>query len=167
MINYNILLSRLLGVRRAALRPGITAAARACCPICQPEGPRPGRDPALSVAVAESGKLLAWCHKCQVDGDVILRHIGIQQSASTRAKVKAKQPEHDPGCWISAAAAADALESAVVIMLNGKYHGDQERVLDASFIVHERLNIFKAAVRDACRADARSRGRGEGERRVS
>lgn len=159
MINYNILLTRLTGVRRAALRPGITEAHRACCPLCQAEGPRPGRDPALSVAVAETGKLLAWCHKCEKPGDEILRHIGIQQSASTRAK--AKQPEHDPGpgCWISAAAAADALGMVVVQVINGSYHNDQERVLDAVCKVHQRLETFKSACRDAMRADGRKERR--------
>lgn len=163
MINYNILLSRLLGVRRAALRPGITEAHRACCPLCQAEGPRPGRDPALSVAVAESGKLLAWCHKCQVDGDVILRHIGIQQSTKSTSQHAKAKPEPSPADWISAAAAADALEDAAVQAINANYHyhadHDQERVLEAVFMVHQRLEMFKSSVRDACRADARKERR--------
>lgn len=154
MSDYEALLSRLLGVRRASLRAGLVKAHRACCPICQPEGPRPGRDPALSVAQSDTGRLLAHCHKCETPGHEILRHVGIQQVAGTHTR--AVLLEHDPGCWISAVAAADALEAVVVQAINGNYHDDQELVLDSVFKVHQRLEMFKAAARDAMRSERRA-----------
>lgn len=159
MINYNILLSRLLGVRRAALRPGLTASHRACCPLCQSEGPRPGRDPSLSVSLSESGNILAWCHKCEKPGHEILRHIGIQQSTKSTSQHAKAKPEPSPADWISTAAAADALGMVVVQVINGSYHNDQERVLDAVCKVHQRLETFKSACRDAMRADGRKERR--------
>ena len=65
MSRYDHFLSRLAGVRKAPARAGIARAHRACCPVHQPEGPRAGRSPALSVAESESsGAVLLHCHAC-------------------------------------------------------------------------------------------------------
>ncbi len=68
MSKIDIILPRLAGVRKAPARAGVVQAYRACCPAHQPEGPKSGRSPSLSVAEAENGAVLLHCFAgCSVD----------------------------------------------------------------------------------------------------
>lgn len=62
MSKIDIILPRLAGVRKAPCRAGVVQSYRACCPVHQPEGPKPGRSPSLSVAESVSGGVLLTCH---------------------------------------------------------------------------------------------------------
>lgn len=154
MGNYDTALSNIVGSRRVPPRADQVRAHRGYCPICQPEGPRPGRQAGLSVSETQLGKSLAWCFKCETPGHEILRALGVTPGHQDQAGT-AREPS--PGDWISVAAAADALEDAVVKTVNGKYHGDQEAVLDALADFHELINLFHAVVRSAMRQDAKRR----------
>lgn len=147
--------SRLSGVRRVPPRHGQVLAARAFCPACQPEGARPGRQPALSIAATNDGVFLAHCFKGCEPAEIFAA-VGLgaadlfPQPCSTNGRpITPRAPES----WASAAALADAVCDAVVELLAAE--GDAR--IDAASAAVRAAQGFRGAAREAMRQGGKRR----------
>lgn len=112
MSALDLILPRLTGARKAPARDGIVRAFRACCPAHQPEGPRPGRSPSLSVAEAENGAVLLHCFAgCSVDE--IAAAVGVELTELFPGGGEGGGIAGGPGGWAGVAALLDAAGDAV------------------------------------------------------
>lgn len=140
MSKIDIILPRLSGVRKAPARAGIVQAYRACCPAHQPEGPRPGRSPALSVAWSESGGVLLHCFAgCSVDE--IAGAAGVELTDLFPDGGNGPGIPGGPAGWASVAALADAVADAAADVTVGS--------ADAYFALTGAVARFRVAVRQA------------------
>lgn len=146
-MNYDILLSRLAGVRRAPPTSGCSRAHRAFCPVHQHEGARPGRTPSLSVSEKTDDSVLVHCHAgCSVQE--VLGAVGLQLSDLYPARtLTGRKGNSGPREWASAAALADALTDAAARVVVGE--------LEAFEDLARAAENFKTAAWRAFRADER------------
>lgn len=151
MSAYSMLLSALRGVRRAAPRAGQVEAHRACCPVCQPEGPRQGRDPALSLSLRADETVLIYCFKSECAPAEIAQAAGLEVSDLFPPRDTAGRGHGGPGAWASAAALAERLADAAIRAAMG----DPEAVWE----VQRAADDFRRAAREAMRRDARAGAR--------
>lgn len=150
-MSYDTLISRLQGVRRAPAKADCARAHRACCPIHQHDGPRPGRWPSLSTGEKHNGGVLINCHRGCSTAEVVAA-VGLKMSDlfPPRAVVGGKG-NGGPAEWASAAALADALVDAAVRVTVG----DIEQFVE----LQQAAARFKAAAWAAFRADSRTKRR--------
>lgn len=142
MGKIDIILPRLLGVRKAPGRAGIVQAYRACCPVHQPEGPKPGRSPSLSVAESVSGAVLLNCFRaCSLDE--ITGALGVNPADLMPDSGDGLGIPGGPSGWASAAALADAVADAAADVTSGN--------VDAYFALTGAVARFRAAARHAMR----------------
>lgn len=146
-MSYDVLLSRLQGVRRAPARAGCVRAHRACCPVHQPEGPRPGRTPNLSVSEKFDGGVLVFCHAgCNTAG--VVETVGLRMLDLFPPSLRHHgEGNGGPREWASAAALADAVVDAAALVTVGGI--EQFETLEQA------AEEFKAAAWAAFRAEAR------------
>lgn len=143
MSKIDIIIDRLAGVRSTPARPGVSRAWRACCPAHQPEGPRAGRSPALSVAESNDGAVLLHCFAGCEAGE-IAGALGLEL-ADLFPGGEGRGIAGGPAGWLSVAALLDRAEHAVSLAAAG---GSWWDALDA-------VGAAKSAARAAARADAR------------
>lgn len=157
MTAYDDVVTRISGTRRVSPRTGQSRAHRGYCPVCQPEGARPGRQPSLSIAERDDGRVLAHCFKGCARGDEILRGLGIHDGGGGGG-AKKLAPYDDGGDWISASAAAAALHHAAARLIN-KCYGlgviDRDDALDEVLAVFVQADRFQDAAREAMRGAGR------------
>lgn len=145
MNGMDTIISRLAGVRKAPVRAGIVQAYRACCPAHQPEGPKPGRTPALSVAETEAGGVLLHCF-AGCTADAIAGAVGIDLSDLMPGGGSGPGIPGGPAGWASAAALADAVADAAAEVTAGN--------IDAYAALTSAVARFRAAARQAMRGSA-------------
>lgn len=143
MSKIDIILPRLAGVRKAPARAGIARAYRACCPACQPEGPKPGRDPSLSAAETEAGGVLLTCFKVGCSFNEITGSVGVDPSELFPDSGNGAGIPGGPAGWASAAALADAVADAAADVTAGSVEAYAEL---ASAVAR-----FRTAARQAMR----------------
>lgn len=147
MDKIDIILPRLAGVRKAPCRAGIVRSYRACCPAHQPEGPKPGRSPSLSVSLSESGGVLLTCHRgcsfLEITGAA-----GVDPAELMPDNHRGGGPgiPGGPAGWASAAALADAVADAAADVTAGSIEAYAEL---ASAVAR-----FRTAARQAMRKGA-------------
>jgi hypothetical protein len=143
MGKIDIILPRLSGVRKAPARTGIVQAYRACCPAHQPEGPKPGRSPALSVAETEAGGVLLHCFAgCSADEIAGAAGVELTDLFPGSSGGGGGIPG-GPAGWASAAALADAVADAAAEVTVGD--------MDAFAVLASAVERFRVAARAAMR----------------
>lgn len=142
---YETLLSRLGKIKPAALRANVVRAHRASCPVC-------GSGNGLSVALTDSGVILAKCFSEDCAAVSVLAAVGMDAAAlfPPRGVEHFARGNGGPACWAGAAGAAAALEDAAIDLATGG---------GSVFLVMEKASAFKRLARAAMRADA-SRAKG-------
>lgn len=156
--HFSRITAQLSGVRSVPARHGQILAARAYCPACQPEGARPGRQPALSIASTADGVFLAHCFKgCEPTEIFAAVGLGVAdlfpQACSTSGRpITPRAPES----WASAAALADAVCDAVVELLVAE--GDAR--IDAASAAARAARGFQDAAREAMRQERQETRKG-------
>ncbi|WP_287965325.1 hypothetical protein [Diaphorobacter sp.] len=142
-MSYDTILPQLKSLRRAAARPDITRAHRADCPCC-------GGKLTLSTAEgADSGAVLLHCFKGCGAGD-IAQALGLDLADLFPVSAAKGGGFVGPRGWLSAAAAGQEVEDAAFAILTRQ--GDPAAAYGR---LHEALQAFKAAARDAMRGSGR------------
>lgn len=145
-MSYDTILQQLKSPRKAAARPDTTRAHRADCPCC-------GGKLTLSVAEsADTGAVLLNCFKGCSAGD-IAQALGLNLADLFPTSTNAAKGGGfgGPRGWMSAAAAGQAIEDAAFEILTQQ--GDS---VAAYSRLHDAIQIFKAAARDAMRGSRRT-----------
>lgn len=141
-MSYDTILQQLKSPRRAVTRPDTTRAHRANCPCC-------GGKLTLSVAEGASGAVLLHCFKGCGAGD-IAQALGLDLADLFPANAAKGGGFVGPRGWLSAAAAGQEMEDAAFAILTRQ--GDPAAAYGR---LHEALQAFKAAARDAMRGSGR------------
>ena len=116
---FDVIISRLDGIRPYLARSGLVRAVRAFCPAHQSPPHKRGRGRTLSVAEKQNGAVLVRCHSGCAAADV-LAGVGLSLSdlypRGAEGDHRRAGDPRGPSAWASAAAAADSLAEAALIV---------------------------------------------------
>lgn len=141
VIWHNLVKPRLEKARRLPAGQGIAEAYRACCPA------HDDRNPSLSAALLDDGRILLKCHAHQCRFEEIIAALGISpRDAGPDHYTHCSPPafRDGPAAWASAAKAAEAARDA---MIDALAFGTAEKILQAL----DSIEDFRAAARLAMR----------------
>jgi len=124
---YNLLLSRLAGVRKSSPRAGCIRAHRALCPVHQNDGRIKGRSPSLSIAETTDGAVLIYCYAGCDPSDVVAA-VGLDIADLFPPTKRSAHGNGGISTWVAATALADAVAWAAARVTAGDVEAYTELV---------------------------------------